>query len=57
MVAQVAAITALLIHYPMLGADAQAVGIVLIYITLILSIASGIEYLADFYRRTFEEEG
>jgi len=56
MVAQVAAITALLIHYPIFGADAQAVGLVIIYITLLLSVASGFEYLIDFYRRTFEED-
>ncbi len=50
---QVAAITALLIYYPLSGIDAHVVGLFILYITLLLSIGSGIDYLVKFYRKTF----
>ncbi len=49
-VSQVAAITALLIHYPLFGADAHAVGIFILYISLFLTLWSGMDYLLKFYR-------
>jgi CDP-diacylglycerol--glycerol-3-phosphate 3-phosphatidyltransferase len=52
-VTQIAAITALLIHYPLFGLDAHDVGIVILYAALILSIGSGMDYLVKFYRQTF----
>jgi CDP-diacylglycerol--glycerol-3-phosphate 3-phosphatidyltransferase len=39
-----------MIHYPFLGADAHAVGTVILYIALVLSVSSGIDYLIKFYR-------
>jgi CDP-diacylglycerol---glycerol-3-phosphate 3-phosphatidyltransferase len=43
------AISALMIHYPLLGADAHIVGIVILYMALVLSLLSGAEYLINFY--------
>jgi len=47
---QIFAVSALMIHYPFLGADAHAVGTVILYIALVLSVSSGIDYLMKFYR-------
>ncbi|MGA2330910.1 MAG: CDP-diacylglycerol--glycerol-3-phosphate 3-phosphatidyltransferase [Syntrophales bacterium] len=47
---QVFAVSALMIHYPFLGADAHAVGTVILYIALVLSVSSGIDYLIKFYK-------
>ena len=43
------AVTALMIHYPIFGIDAHVVGIVILYIALVLSLGSGIDYLMKFY--------
>jgi CDP-diacylglycerol--glycerol-3-phosphate 3-phosphatidyltransferase len=47
---QVFALSALIIHYPFLGANAHAVGMVVLYIALWLTIHSGIDYMLKFYR-------
>jgi CDP-diacylglycerol--glycerol-3-phosphate 3-phosphatidyltransferase len=47
---QIFAVSALMIHYPLLGANAHAVGMVILYIALILTIGSGVDYLQKFYR-------
>lgn len=47
---QIFAISALIIHYPFIGADAHIVGMVILYIALWLTIHSGIDYLLMFYR-------
>lgn len=47
---QIFAVSALMIHYPFLGADAHVVGTVILYIALVLSISSGIDYLIEFYK-------
>jgi CDP-diacylglycerol--glycerol-3-phosphate 3-phosphatidyltransferase len=47
---QVFAVSALMIHYPFLGADAHVVGTVILYIALVLSVTSGIDYLIKFYK-------
>jgi CDP-diacylglycerol--glycerol-3-phosphate 3-phosphatidyltransferase len=47
---QVFAVSALMIHYPFLGADAHVVGTVILYIALVLSVSSGIDYLIKFYK-------
>ncbi len=46
---QIFAVSALMIHYPFLGADAHAVGTVILYIALVLSVTSCIDYLIKFY--------
>ena len=47
---QIFAISALMIHYPFIGADAHIVGMVILYISLWLTIHSGVDYLLMFYR-------
>jgi len=47
---QIFAISALIIHYPFIGADAHIVGMVILYIALWLTIHSGLDYLLMFYR-------
>ncbi|MCK9275343.1 MAG: CDP-diacylglycerol--glycerol-3-phosphate 3-phosphatidyltransferase [Syntrophales bacterium] len=51
---QIIAVTALLIHYPLLGLNAHAVGIVTLYIALILTLWSGVDYAIKFHRATFK---
>jgi CDP-diacylglycerol--glycerol-3-phosphate 3-phosphatidyltransferase len=45
---QVVAVTALMIHYPFLGADAHLVGMAFLYLALVLSVYSGLAYLVRF---------
>ena len=47
---QIFAVSALMIHHPLFGADAHVVGLFILYIALFLSLYSGIDYLAGFYR-------
>jgi CDP-diacylglycerol--glycerol-3-phosphate 3-phosphatidyltransferase len=47
---QIFALSALIIHYPFLGANAHVVGMVVLYIALCLTILSGFDYLLKFYR-------
>jgi CDP-diacylglycerol--glycerol-3-phosphate 3-phosphatidyltransferase len=55
---QVFAVSALMIHYPFLGADAHVVGTTILFIALILSVYSGLDYLTKFYRHILlEKEG
>jgi CDP-diacylglycerol--glycerol-3-phosphate 3-phosphatidyltransferase len=49
-VCQAFAVTALIIHYPFFGADAHLVGTVLVYLALVLTVWSGLDYLLKFYR-------
>jgi CDP-diacylglycerol--glycerol-3-phosphate 3-phosphatidyltransferase len=47
---QIFALSALIIHYPFLGADAHAIGTVILYLALVLSVYSGFDYFMKFYR-------
>lgn len=47
--AQIFAVTALLIHYPILGIDAHFVGMIILYIAFLLTIYSGSNYFIKFY--------
>lgn len=47
---QVFAVTALMIHYPFLGADAHAVGTVLMFLALVMTVYSGIDYFFKFIK-------
>lgn len=49
-ICQVFAVSALMIHYPFLGVDAHVVGTVILYLALVLSVWSGMEYFMKFYR-------
>jgi CDP-diacylglycerol---glycerol-3-phosphate 3-phosphatidyltransferase len=47
---QIFAVSALMIHYPFIGADAHAVGMVILFIALFLTVTSGIDYFLKFYQ-------
>jgi CDP-diacylglycerol---glycerol-3-phosphate 3-phosphatidyltransferase len=49
------AISALMIHYPLFGADAHIIGMVILYIALFLSLASAAEYLMRLYFAVIKE--
>ncbi|MDO9558546.1 MAG: CDP-diacylglycerol--glycerol-3-phosphate 3-phosphatidyltransferase [Syntrophales bacterium] len=53
---QVVAVTALMIHYPFLGADAHLVGIVILYVALFLTLYSGLDYLMKFFKEVFNKK-
>lgn len=50
---QIFAVSPLIMHYPFFGADAHAVGMVILYIALALSLLSGVDYFLKFYRKIF----
>ncbi|MEK6654535.1 MAG: CDP-diacylglycerol--glycerol-3-phosphate 3-phosphatidyltransferase [Thermodesulfobacteriota bacterium] len=52
---QIFAVSALMIHYPFIGADAHVVGMVILYIALILTVVSGTEYFVKFYRTSIQK--
>ncbi len=51
---QIFAVSALIIHYPFIGADAHVVGMAILYIALALSIISGVDYFFKFYQTVFK---
>jgi CDP-diacylglycerol--glycerol-3-phosphate 3-phosphatidyltransferase len=53
---QVVAVTALMIHYPFLGADSHLVGIVILYVALFLTLYSGLDYLVKFFNEIFKKK-
>jgi len=48
--AQIFAVTALMIYYPFLGLDAHFMGTVILYVALLLTVYSGLDYFIKFYR-------
>lgn len=52
-VAQIIAVTALMIHYPFLGLNAHLVGTAILYAALLLTVYSGLDYLFKFYQGTY----
>ena len=53
---QVVAVTALMIHYPFLGADSHLVGIAILYVALFLTLYSGMDYLVNFFNEIFKKK-
>lgn len=49
---QIFAVSALMIHYPFIGANAHLVGMTILYIALWLTLHSGIDYFFKFYYYT-----
>ncbi|MBE9546340.1 MAG: CDP-diacylglycerol--glycerol-3-phosphate 3-phosphatidyltransferase [Proteobacteria bacterium] len=49
------AVSSLIIHYPLFGINAHLVGMVILYLALILTIWSGVDYVVKFYRGTIEK--
>jgi CDP-diacylglycerol---glycerol-3-phosphate 3-phosphatidyltransferase len=54
---QIFAVSALMIHYPIFGADAHTVGMVILYIALVLTVTSGVDYFFKFYRNSIGRNG
>jgi CDP-diacylglycerol--glycerol-3-phosphate 3-phosphatidyltransferase len=54
---QIFAVSALMIHYPFIGADAHTIGMVILYIALILTVTSGFDYFLKFYRNSIRRNG
>jgi CDP-diacylglycerol--glycerol-3-phosphate 3-phosphatidyltransferase len=52
---QIFAVSALMIHYPFFGADAHAIGMVILWIALVLTVLSGIDYFTKFYRMSIQK--
>ncbi|HUN54972.1 MAG TPA: CDP-diacylglycerol--glycerol-3-phosphate 3-phosphatidyltransferase [Smithella sp.] len=48
--AQIIAVTALIIHYSIFGINAHVVGMVILYIALVLTVFSGLDYFIKLYR-------
>ena len=57
MLCQIFAVSALMIHYSFIGADAHLVGMAILYIALVLTVASGIDYFVKFYRTSLLRKG
>jgi CDP-diacylglycerol--glycerol-3-phosphate 3-phosphatidyltransferase len=53
---EIFAVSALMIHYPLFGIDAHAVGIVILYIALILALGSGVDYFLKFFRSSIRKD-
>jgi len=53
---QIFAVSALMIHYPFIGFDAHLVGTVILYIALVLTVTSGIDYFLKFYRKVIRKK-
>jgi CDP-diacylglycerol---glycerol-3-phosphate 3-phosphatidyltransferase len=49
---QVAAVTALIAHYEFLGIDFHIAGLVLLWIALVFTIWSGVDYFVRFFKKT-----
>jgi len=49
-VAQIIAVTALMIHYSIFGINAHIVGTVILYVALFLTVYSGIDYFIKLYK-------
>jgi CDP-diacylglycerol---glycerol-3-phosphate 3-phosphatidyltransferase len=54
--AQNIAVTALMIHYSILGLDVHFVGMIILYIALLLTIYSGVDYFIKFYQTTVQKD-
>lgn len=53
---QIFALTALMIHFPIFGVDAHAVGIAVLYVALFLTLYSGADYSLKFFHGTIRKK-
>ncbi|MDD5169308.1 MAG: CDP-diacylglycerol--glycerol-3-phosphate 3-phosphatidyltransferase [Syntrophales bacterium] len=53
---QVFAVSALMIHYPFLGADAHTVGTTLMFLALAMTVYSGIDYFLKFIKHVIKKD-
>ena len=54
---QIFAVSALMIHYQFIGADAHMVGMAILCIALVLTVTSGIDYFLKFYLNSIPKNG
>lgn len=47
---QIAALIGLLVHYPLWGLNMHLIGLVLLYLALVMTVFSGVNYLYSFYK-------
>ncbi len=50
------AIGALLLHYPLWGINVRSVGMVLLWLTVVISVGSGIHYVLTFFEEVLESQ-
>ena len=55
-VMQIIAIIPLLLHYPLFGIPIHLIGLVALYLALVLTIFSGVNYFYNYYKSTAAEE-
>ena len=48
---QMAALTALILHYPYVGVDFEELGMALLWLALIATVVSGVSYFWTFFRQ------
>jgi CDP-diacylglycerol---glycerol-3-phosphate 3-phosphatidyltransferase len=51
---QMVAITSLILHYPYRGVDFHLLGIALLWVAMLVTVASGVSYFYGFFRQTPE---
>ena len=57
MVFQTLALIGLMLHYPYLGIDFHLLGVILLWVALVITLWSGIDYFGKFYRKIHELKG
>ncbi len=57
MVFQTLAMIGLMLHYPYLGIDFHLLGMILLWVSLVITLWSGIDYFGKFYRKIRELDG
>jgi CDP-diacylglycerol--glycerol-3-phosphate 3-phosphatidyltransferase len=53
---QMVALTCLILHYPYQSVDFQRIGMGLLWVALIVTVASGVGYFTGFFRQTMDTE-
>jgi CDP-diacylglycerol--glycerol-3-phosphate 3-phosphatidyltransferase len=51
MVFQTFAMIGLILHYPYMGIDFHFVGMILLWVSLVITVTSGIDYFSKFYQK------
>ena len=57
MVFQTLAMIGLMLHYPYLGIDFHLLGMILLWVSLVITLWSGMDYFGKFYRKIRELDG
>jgi len=57
MLFQTLAMIGLMLHYPYLGIDFHLLGMILLWVSLVITLVSGIDYFSKFYQKIRELDG